>query len=285
MPYSYKLIHVETSAALATVTIDNPPANVITGELFSELASLVDALAADRTLSVVLIKSADPEFFMAHFDVELLLQIGAGSAEEAAEISQSFHTMLNRLRNMDKVIIGQIEGRVGGGGAEIAMNFDMRFGVKGKTIFNQMEVPLGILPGGSGTQMLPRLVGRGRAMEVILGAGDIDAETAERWGLLNRIFQADDIDDWTRRLAERISLYPTAALHNAKRAINGAEKPLEDGLQCEAELFFELMFSDNARQQMTRFMALGGQTRAAELRIAELSQAVCTADSMAGDND
>jgi len=174
---------------------------------------------------------------------------------------------------------------VGGGGAEIAMNFDMRFGVKDKTIFNQMEVPLGILPGGSGTQMLPRLIGRGRAMEIILGAGDIDAETAERWGLLNRIFPADEIDGWTRRLAERICLYPTAALRNAKRAINCAEQPLADGLTSESELFLELLFSNNAIRQMERFMTLGGQTRAMELRMADLSQAVCGGDTLAADTD
>ena len=285
MPYSYRRIHVETAEALATVTLDNPPANVITEELYSELAALIDELDADRSLSVIVIKSADPAFFMAHFDVELLLQIGAGTVEEAVEINESFQAMLKKLRTMDKVVIGQIEGRVGGGGAEIAMNFDMRFGVKDKTIFNQMEVPLGILPGGSGTQMLPRLVGRGRAMEIILGAGDIDAETAERWGLLNRIFPADEIDDWTRQLAQRISLYPAAALSNAKRAINCAEQPLADGLGNESELFLELLFSNNAIRQMERFMTLGGQTRALELRMAELSQAVCGRDTLDGDTD
>lgn len=285
MPYSYRRIHVETAEALATVTLDNPPANVITEELYSELAALIDELDADRSLGVIVIKSADPAFFMAHFDVELLLQIGAGTVEEAVEINESFQAMLKKLRTMDKVVIGQIEGRVGGGGAEIAMNFDMRFGVKDKTIFNQMEVPLGILPGGSGTQMLPRLVGRGRAMEIILGAGDIDAETAERWGLLNRIFPADEIDDWTRQLAQRISQYPAAALSNAKRAINCAEQPLADGLGNESELFLELLFSNNAIRQMERFMTLGGQTRALELRMAELSQAVCGRDTLDGDTD
>ena len=285
MPYSYQRIHVETAASLATVTLDNPPANVITEELYSELAALIDELDADSNLSVIVIKSADPDFFMAHFDVELLLQIGAGTVDEAVEINEAFQTMLKKLRTMNKVVIGQIEGRVGGGGAEIAMNFDMRFGVKDKTIFNQMEVPLGILPGGSGTQMLPRLVGRGRAMEIILGAGDIDAETAERWGLLNRIFPADKIDDWIGQLAQRISLYPAAALSNAKSAINCAELSLVDGLSNESELFLELLFSNNAIRQMERFMTLGGQTRAKELRIADLSQAVCGRDTMAGDTD
>ena len=87
--------------------------------------------------------------------------------------------MCENFSRMDTVTLAQIEGRVGGGGSELAMAFDMRFGVLGRTRINQMEVPIGILPGGSGTQSLPRLVGRGRALEIILGAEDLDAERAE----------------------------------------------------------------------------------------------------------
>ena len=95
---------------------------------------------------------------------------------------------------MPKITIAQIEGRVGGGGCELIQAFDMRFGVVDKTVINQMEVPLGILPGGGGTQRLPRLLGRGRALEIVLGGEDLDAATAERWGLLNRAFAANEIE-------------------------------------------------------------------------------------------
>ena len=189
MLFSGNCLKVETEGALDWVTIDNPPANVITSELFGELVSLIEELAADEALKVVVFKSANPDFFMAHFDVSAIIEMATDGREAASEVLAAFHDMLRTLRHMDKVIIGQIEGRIGGGGAEIAMNFDMRFGVRGKTRFNQMEVPLGILPGGSGTQMLPRLIGRGRAMELVLGADDLDAETAEYWGLLNRTFE------------------------------------------------------------------------------------------------
>ena len=96
-------------------------------------------------------------------------------------------------------------GRVGGGGSEFSASMDMRFGVRGQTKINQMEVPIGILPGGTGTQRLPRLMGRARAMEVVLGGDDLDAETAERWGYLNRIFAPDEIDGFVMNLARRIS--------------------------------------------------------------------------------
>jgi len=111
---------------------------------------------------------------------------------------------------------------------------DMRFGVIDKTVINQMEVPLGILPGGTGTQRLPRLVGRGRAMEIVLGGDDLDAATAERWGYLNRIYAAAEIDAKVGALARRIASFPAEAVRLAKQAVDGAEQPLREGLADEA---------------------------------------------------
>ncbi len=275
MNLSGDCVSVETDGALAWATIDNPPANVITPALFEELATLVEALAGADELKVVVFKSANPDFFLAHFDVSAIIEMGTSSREEAADVLVNFHAMLGKLRTMDKVIIGQIEGRVGGGGAEMAMNFDMRFGVRGKTRFNQMEVPLGILPGGSGTQMLPRLIGRGRAMEVILGAEDLDAETAEHWGLLNRTFEADEIDDRVNALARRIAAFPAPAIALAKSSINAAERSLEEGLEEERGYFVDALFTPDALRQMQRFMDAGGQSADVEKRIAEISREIC----------
>lgn len=278
MSYAYNTLQVQISGSLANVIIDNPPVNVITAELFADLVSLFQELSADPDLTVVVIKSKNPDFFLAHFDVEILLAQADGERGEAASMLESYQLMLKGIREIDKVIIGQIEGRVGGGGSELAMHFDMRFGVTGKTIINQMEVALGILPGGSGTQMLPRLVGRGRAMEVILAGNDIDAETAERWGLLNRIFAEDEIDAWVAELAARMASMPATALRTAKKSINCSSKPLEAGLQDESRLFIDLLFTEEAKQQMTKFMHKGGQTPQGELRIAELGQEICGGD-------
>src|SRR5205823_1653710 len=107
---------------------------------------------------------------------------------------------------------------------------DMRFGALGKTKINQMEVPLGILPGGTGTQRLPRLMGRGRALEVILGGDDLDAETAEKWGYLNRALPPDELGPFVDRLAYRIASFPAAAVALAKEAVLNAELPWRDGL-------------------------------------------------------
>lgn len=270
---SYNLLAVQQEGALITATIHNPPINLITMALFGELARLAAELEADPHALVFVLKSADPDFFLAHFDVAALIAI-ADAPPPAPDDANAYHQMCQRFRTMDKVTIAQIEGRVGGGGAELAMNFDMRFGVVGKTIINQMEVPIGILPGGTGTQNLPRLVGRARAMEIILGGIDIDAETAERWGWLNRALPADAIDTHVTALARRIASFPPQAVRLAKQAIDGAEAPMAEGCANEAALFQTLLHSDPARHAMRRFLELGGQTRAGELRVADISGVV-----------
>jgi len=271
MAYDYEMIEVAVAGRVAFITISNPPVNVITMALLGELNALSAALKADNNLTVVVMRSADPDFFLAHFDVAAILERPIDFEPQRDAQLKPFHALCERFRTMNKVIIGQIEGRVGGGGAELAASFDMRFGVRGKTKINQMEVPLGILPGGTGTQRLPRLLGRGRALEVILGGDDLDAETAERWGYLNRIFEADKIGPFVDRLAKRIGSFPPPAVRLAKESVNAAEKPWLDGLFEEAYLFERLVRTDEARRNMQRFLDIGGQTRDGELRINELN--------------
>ena len=271
MAYDFKLVKVAVEGRVAYVTISNPPVNVITMDLLTELTALSTALKADPELTVVVVRSADPDFFLAHFDVAAILERPIGFEPQRDVQLKPFHALCERFRCMNKVIIGQIEGRVGGGGAELAASFDMRFGVRGKTRINQMEVPLGILPGGSGTQRLPRMLGRGRALEVILGGDDLDAETAERWGWLNRTFEAAEIGPFVDALARRIASFPQAAVRLAKESVNAADKPLLDGLFEEAYLFERLLRTDEARRNMQRFLDIGGQTRDGELRINDLN--------------
>jgi enoyl-CoA hydratase/carnithine racemase len=270
---TYKLLRVEQSGALVTAVVDAPPINIITADLFGELAALAIELEADPTALVFVLKSADPDFFLAHFDVALLVAMADSPSASAGDVN-TYHEMCNRFQRMDKVTIAQIEGRVGGGGAELSMSFDMRFGVLGKTVINQMEVPIGILPGGTGTQRLPRLIGRARAVEVILGAGDLDAETAEKWGWLNRALPANAIDAHVNALARRIASFPADAVRLAKQSVDSATLPMAEGCQQEADLFQTLLFSNPARHAMRRFLELGGQTRDGELRVAEISGAV-----------
>ncbi|MEO0441140.1 MAG: enoyl-CoA hydratase/isomerase family protein [Pseudomonadota bacterium] len=267
MGYEYELFSVSRQDRLATVVIENPPVNLITLQMYEELQGLTAELEADPDLTVVLFKSADPDFFIAHFDVELILSFPVeGEAEKTIE-PNPFHVLCRRFQTMNKITIAQIEGRIGGGGNEIASNMDMRFGVKGRTRISQMEVPLGILPGGTGTQNLPNIVGRGRALEIIAGAEDIDAETAEKWGYLNRIFAPEEIGDRVENLARTIAGYPPEAVRLAKQSVNNAAGDGDEGLLEEAYLFQQLIRTPAARTKMARFLEIGGQTRDGELRV------------------
>ena len=141
-----------------------------------------------------------------------------------------------------------------------------------KTKINQMEVPLGILPGGTGTQKLPRLIGRNRAIEIILAGVDITADEAERWGYLNRALPASEIGQYVMNLARRIASFPVDAVRLAKQAINSSTKPLAEGLQDESFLFQQLIRTESSRRNMEKFLKIGGQTREGELRIDELNR-------------
>ena len=269
---SYSTLEIERDGRRAVVTIDNPPINLITRELYRDLVGVSIELRDDPDVAVVVMRSANPDFFIAHFDVELILAAPTdGDAEKPREIN-GFHALCERFRTMNKVTIAEIAGRVGGGGSELSASMDMRFGVLDQTIVNQMEVPIGILPGGTGTQRLPRLMGRGRAMELILGGDDLDAATAERWGYLNRAFAStDELRRFVDRLSQRIRDFPVEAVRLAKQSVDGYERPLHEGLQEEAYLFQRLTRTESAPRAMRRFLEIGGQTPAGEGRVGDLN--------------
>ena len=280
MAYQYATINTQLDAGVLTAVISNPPVNVMTVELFTDLAAFTAEVAVDEAVRVVVLESADPEFFIAHFDLELILTFPTDKPARKTETLNDFHLMCERVRTMPKPTIAKIAGRVGGGGSEFSAACDMRFGLLGKTVVNQMEVPLGILPGGGGTQYLPRLMGRGRAMELILGGGDMDAELAERWGYLNRAFATNAaLDEHVDNLARRMASWPQEALALAKQSVLNAELPLEEGLLEEAYMFQQTLRFPEAGANMNRALALGAQTRAGELDIAELSAQVCLPDT------
>ncbi|MGC6477882.1 MAG: enoyl-CoA hydratase/isomerase family protein [Ilumatobacteraceae bacterium] len=268
MTYDYPHLTVTVRDGVATVLIDNPPINLMTSGLFRSLAKVSVDLSKDDEVRVVVLRSANPEFFIAHFDVTAILEFPTnGEAVEEPELG-GFDRMCEAYRTMDKVTIVELRGRVGGGGAELSSACDMRFGDLETFQWNQMEVPLGILPGGGGTQRIPRLIGIGRAMEVVLGADDVDAETAERWGFLNRAMSGDSLSAHVDALATRIASFPPAAVREAKRAVNASvERSLDEGLKYESYLFQVLLRDVDAQPSMRQYLEAGGQTRDVELRI------------------
>jgi enoyl-CoA hydratase/carnithine racemase len=166
-------LDVRIERRIARVTINHQPINLMDATLVGELDQLVDWMAKQGdSVRVVIFQSAVPNFFLAHLDLDLI-QATIGDPDPDAAL-ESFQGLVTRYSQLDQVTIAKVEGRVGGGGSELLLNLDLRFAVRGRAVFNQFETGLAILPAGSGSQHLPRLLGRGRALEVILGHDDVD---------------------------------------------------------------------------------------------------------------
>lgn len=270
MPYPpCQTLELTIAGGIATVTIANGDINLFTRQMFIEMSKLGTALAADDAVRVVVLRSANPDFFIAHYDVAAILGYPADSPVASGEL-KPFHVMCETFRTMPKATIAVIEGRVGGGGSELALSCDMRFALQGKAVFNQPEVGLGIIPGGSGTVRLSRLIGRSRTLEVMLGCDDVDADLAQAWGWVNRSLPASQLWPFVDRLANRIASFPPHAVAAAKASVLRAEKDVVADLIAEGNAFQGTLGGPGTRQAMERFLAGGGQTRDGELRLGQL---------------
>ncbi len=269
----YQTLRVNLQHGIARVLLDNGPINLLDKPMFKELLALVPQLAADDRVRVVVLASAKPDFFIAHFDVGLILRFPPGPSAAPEQLSP-FHQLCEALRTMPKATIAVVEGRAGGGGSEIALSCDMRFALRGQAVFNQPEVALGILPGGSGTVRLARLLGRSRAMEVVLGCDDIPADVAEAWGWVNRALPAAELWPHVDKLAARIASFPPHAVAAAKASVLRAEKDVLPDLLAEAAAFQGTLGEPATQDAMRRFLAQGGQTPAGEAQLGALAAAL-----------
>jgi enoyl-CoA hydratase/carnithine racemase len=261
---AYTGLRIRVEEGVAFATIDHPPINLFDAELIADMDRFGREVETDPDVRVVVIDSANPEFFIAHADVKLILQLPREAQSPPTELPL-FQAMVDRFRTMPKVTIAVIEGRARGGGSELALGMDMRFAARGKALLAQPEVGVGIIPGGGGTQRLQRLVGRARALEIVLGCHDIDAELAERWGYVNRALDEHELRPFVDSLAHRIASFPTHAIAHAKAAVTAAEADLVPGLLDEAERFAQTLAAEETITRMERFLELGGQTREFEL--------------------
>jgi enoyl-CoA hydratase/carnithine racemase len=260
----YGTIRVEIDAGVAFVTIDHPPINLFDLAMITDMDRLGRELAEDTNVRVVVFSSADPEFFIAHADVGLIERLPTRVDEKRTELGL-FHAMVDRFRTLPQATIAKIEGRTRGGGSELVLSLDMRFAAIGRAVLAQPEVALGIIPGGSGTQRLPRLVGRGRSLEIVLGCEDFPAEVAERYGYVNRALPPDEIGPFVERLARRIASFPAHAIRLAKEAVAAAEPATVAGLLVEDRCFTSSLGEAETRRRMRAFLESGGQTRKVEL--------------------
>jgi len=261
----YSALRVAVERGVAFVTIDHPPINLLDLALIIDLDRVSRELDADAAVKVVVLQSANPDFFVAHADVTLIQQMPPELPPRAEKLGM-FHAMVDRLRTMPKATIAKIEGRCRGGGSELALSCDMRFAALGTAVLGQPEVGVGIIPGGSGCVRLPRLVGRGRALEIILGCGDFSADMAERYGYVNRALAPEEITAFVNTLAYRIATFPAEAIALAKEAVAMADTGIEDALVREEQLFLQSAHTDGARQRMAAAMAGGLQTPEMEKR-------------------
>ncbi|MGH9033953.1 MAG: enoyl-CoA hydratase/isomerase family protein, partial [Acidimicrobiia bacterium] len=265
----YEALRFDVDAGVAYVTLDHPPVNLLDATMIGDLWSVANLLADDGTVRVVIVRSADPEFFIAHADLRLIQGLPRDVTERGTELAV-IHQFMERWRTLPQMTIAQIEGRARGGGSELVLSLDARFAARGRAVLSQPEVSVGIIPGGGGTQRLPHLVGRGRALEIVLGCADFDADTAERYGWVDRAFPPDELGPFVERLARRIAAFPPDAVRRAKLAVDAASPANTAGLIEEAYQFNRTLADPALDARMDGALALGAQTRKGELDLGAL---------------
>ncbi|MFJ4467586.1 enoyl-CoA hydratase/isomerase family protein [Streptomyces sp. NPDC089424] len=240
------------SASYWRVTFDSPPINLVTFDTFAALSELVDRMDADDDVKVVVFDSADPDFFLAHFDLVPPKQPYTGP---------TWLDVAARMTRSRVLTIASVRGRARGVGNEFLLACDMRFASKERAVLGQPEVGAGITPGGGATERLPRLVGRARALEIITGGDDFDAETAERYGWINRALPDSELDAYVERVATRIASFDRQPLAEVKELINRSTLPTESDLTAGQNAFRASLTWPEAQGRIRLLLQRGMQQR------------------------
>lgn len=257
-------IHRETPASWR-VTFRHPPLNLVDHATLQELHDLTGEIEAAQDLKVVVFDSADPDFFLAHWDLASVAPARAAGAAAPSWIDISL-----RLAQAPVVTIALVRGRARGIGSEIALGLDMRFASLERAIFGQPEVGVGLVPGGGGMERLALLAGRARALEIVLGAADFDAATAERYGWINRALPDAQLDDFVAGLARRLASFDKPALAAVKRTLNRQGLPTAEELQSSQALFYSAFRWPGTAPRVQALQARGLGTRGdVEMRLGE----------------
>jgi len=264
----FKKLNVKREGAVLFAAINAPPMNLEGPELIRDLVSLIQQAEADDAVRLIVFKSADPDYFISHVDVTRIKE----NREEAAKLDgdASIGLVLRHLSASRLVTIAQIEGRVRGVGSEFILACDMRFAARESAIFGQFEPAFGVIPGAGAVQHLTRLMGRGRALEVLLSADDYDAEIAERYGWINRALPAAELGDFVRSLALRIASFPAAGHATVKNRVNAIALASAEEIRRDSDLFLEGVGAPEYQRRMQSAMKRGFQTRDAEMKLGQL---------------
>jgi enoyl-CoA hydratase/carnithine racemase len=247
------------SPGYCRVTFDHPPINTITATTITELAELVGLIEEDPDLNVVVFDSANPAFYLAHYDTEgdpgRTLALPAGPTGMHAWLD-----LLVRLSRAPVVTIASIRGRARGAGSEFVLACDLRFGSLERAVLGQFEVGTGVVPGGGPTARLPRLVGRGRALEILLVADDLDGARAERYGYVNRAIADHELDDEVEAMAARLARFDHDAIARTKSHVDRVTLPADSEFPPALADFFQMLGQPRQQQQFARLLELGLNT-------------------------
>ncbi len=262
MSQPYRTLTVAPSDdGVSSVVIDAPPMNLIGPELVRDLVTLAGELESTEDVRVLVLESADPDYFLPHVDLTKVAEYTAEAARAGGPDDASLGMLWHTLSELPVVTIAKLRGRARGAGSELALACDMRFAARETAVLGQPEVGFGVSPGAGGVQHLGRLLGRGRAMEAILGAADFDADEAERYGWINRALPDAELDAFVARLARRIASFPADAVRSTKRVLNELTLPAADAIRADARRFQQLVRSETVQARMATLFAQGLQTR------------------------
>jgi enoyl-CoA hydratase/carnithine racemase len=248
---------IEETPAYWKVVFDYPPFNILDATIFECLQDLLVRMNTSQTLRVVVFESASADFYLAHFDLT-----GKTGNITTAVGPSGLPILTDTFVGLTKspvVSIAKIRGCVRGGSSEFVLACDMRFASRENTRLGQPEVGVGVHPGGGGTERLPHLVGRGRALEIILGANDFDGDMAERYGYINRALPDAELDRFVDGLARRIASFDRPAIAAAKRLINEVSLPSADRLLDAITSFGNALSWPETQQRVQTVLKLGLQ--------------------------
>jgi enoyl-CoA hydratase/carnithine racemase len=238
------------------ITLDHPPLNIFGPDTIPQLNDVITALETDKQVNVVVFDSAVEGFFLTHYDFVAKLEDTTRLPPGPTGL-QPLPDMLVRLSRAPVVSIALIRGRATGVGSELALACDMRFASREKAILSHFEVGAGVVPGGGPMARLPRLMGRGRALEVLLGANDIPGDLAELYGYVNRSLPDSDLDAFVESLATRIASFDKQVISETKRFVDVASLPPDFEIAPEWDVCLASIARPAAQRRIGMLMELG----------------------------